>query len=104
MSDSQLRINVKWDRTSLPVTLDLKASGEVLVAQLQKRFPKRALDRMAFQFRLSTNRDPDAADADETEVSLKADRVQAEWEDAVAWISDAPAASIYGRIEPVDSP
>lgn len=104
MADSLLRIKVKWDGSTLPVKINLNASGDALVAQLQSTFSKRALDRTAFQLRLSTNRDPNAADADEVLVSFNEAELQGDWQDAVAWTKEQTTSSIYGKIEPVDNP
>jgi hypothetical protein len=100
----QVRIMVKWDRSSLGINVNLGASEEMLCAQLERAFTKRTLDRSAFRLRLSTDRDPDAADGDEAVVSLNENDLQYDWQEAVDWIKTQGSTRVYAKIEPVDSP
>jgi hypothetical protein len=101
-NSQQIRIAVKWDKSIHPITVNFTSTSEVLCAQIQQAFPKRTLDRSSFRLRLSTERDPDAADGDETVVNLSQEEMQYDWEDAVAWIKAERPARAYARVEPVE--
>lgn len=104
-SAQQVRVRVKWDSASNGISLDLNASENVLLSQLQRAFPTRKLERSAFQLRLLTSKDLDAEEDDKFFVSFDESDLHVDWKDAVDWIRDQKAsARFYARIEPVDSP